>query len=105
MIRCLLNAGPTCFAPSGLPLLLHLFPGLAPWAFLRRPFGAGFTTETNHAPFVTVPNYRSESCILTPPKVPKKNFELRPSESGSEDREPYPAARACAQQVPRREEG
>src|SRR5881409_508021 len=29
-----------CFAPSGLPLLMLSFPGLAPWAFLSRPFGA-----------------------------------------------------------------
>src|SRR5438128_4018323 len=33
--------------PSGLPLLLSLFPGLAPWAFLSRPCGASFAPETS----------------------------------------------------------
>jgi len=28
-------------------LLLCLFPGLAPWAFLSRPFGASFAPETS----------------------------------------------------------
>ena len=36
-----------CFALSGLRRLPYLFPGLAPWAFLRRPFGASFVTETS----------------------------------------------------------
>src|SRR5438128_12169636 len=41
------------YTDTELPLLLCLFPGLAPWAFLSRPFGAGFAPETNqvlHAP-------------------------------------------------------
>src|SRR5437667_10772592 len=41
------SIGTNSFALSGLPLLLYLFPGLAPWAFLNRPVGAGFATETN----------------------------------------------------------
>jgi len=39
VIRRLFGAGTNCIAPSGLPLLLCLFPGLAPWAFLSRPAG------------------------------------------------------------------
>src|SRR5437773_1623997 len=31
-----------CAALSGLPAMVTLNPGLAPWAFLRRPFGACF---------------------------------------------------------------
>jgi len=30
-------------------LLLSLFPGLAPWAFLSRPCGASFAPETSSA--------------------------------------------------------
>src|SRR5438552_5086530 len=37
VIRRLFGTGTNCIAPSGLPLLLCLFPGLAPWAFLSRP--------------------------------------------------------------------
>src|SRR6266496_2797929 len=47
MIRGLLYAGPNCFALSGLPLFPYSIPGLAPWAFLSRPFGAGIEPETN----------------------------------------------------------
>ena len=36
----LFKTGTNCFAFSGLPLLLYVFPGLTPWAVLRRPFGA-----------------------------------------------------------------
>src|SRR5881409_3503200 len=39
VIRHLSNTGTNCIAPSGLLLLLCLFPGLAPWAFLSRPSG------------------------------------------------------------------
>src|SRR5437879_10434908 len=46
VIRRLFGTGTNCIAPSGLPLLLCLFPGLAPWAFLSRPFGASFAPET-----------------------------------------------------------
>src|SRR2546422_226930 len=35
----LFNIDANCFSPSGLPLLLHFFPGLAPWAFPSRPLG------------------------------------------------------------------
>src|SRR5436189_3112857 len=35
VIRRLFGTGTNCIAPSGLPFLLCLFPGLAPWAFLR----------------------------------------------------------------------
>src|SRR6059036_2024170 len=42
----LFNTGTNCFAPSGLPLLLCLFPGLAPWVFLSRALGASFAPET-----------------------------------------------------------
>src|SRR5881397_2177258 len=44
-----LGTGTNCIAPSGLPLLLCLFPGLAPWAFLSRPCGASFAPETSSA--------------------------------------------------------
>src|SRR6266516_3028460 len=47
VIRRLFGAGTNCIAPSGLPLLLCLFPGLAPWAFLSRPCGASFAPESN----------------------------------------------------------
>src|SRR5438552_16141873 len=47
VIRRLFGTGTNCIAPSGLPLLLCLFPGLAPWAFLSRPCGASFAPETN----------------------------------------------------------
>src|SRR5881397_1927514 len=47
VIRHLFGTGTNCIAPSELPLLLCLFPGLAPWAFLSRPFGAGFAPETS----------------------------------------------------------
>src|SRR5881397_451228 len=43
----LFGTGTNCIAPSGLPLLLCLFPGLAPWAFLSRPCGASFAPETS----------------------------------------------------------
>ena len=43
----LFNTGTNCFAPSGLPLLLCLFPGLAPWVFLSRALGASFAPETS----------------------------------------------------------
>src|SRR5436309_14781011 len=46
VIRRLFGTGTNCIAPSGLPLLLCLFPGLAPWAFLSRPCGASFAPET-----------------------------------------------------------
>src|SRR5437660_4418492 len=46
VIRRLFGTGTNCIAPSGLPLLLSLFPGLAPWAFLSRPCGASFAPET-----------------------------------------------------------
>src|SRR6266704_1956347 len=46
VIRHLFGTGTNCIAPSGLPLLLCLSPGLAPWAFLSRPCGASFATET-----------------------------------------------------------
>src|SRR5438477_11974543 len=46
VIRRLFGTGTNCIAPSGLPLLLCLSPGLAPWAFLSRPCGASFATET-----------------------------------------------------------
>src|SRR6266487_695585 len=42
----LFGTGTNSIAPSGLPLLLCLFPGLAPWAFLSRPCGASFAPET-----------------------------------------------------------
>src|SRR5881409_3335282 len=42
----LFGTGTNCIAPLGLPLLLCLFPGLAPWAFLSRPCGASFAPET-----------------------------------------------------------
>src|SRR5688500_18061672 len=41
------SSRPNCFAPAGLHCLLCLFPRLAPWAFLLRPFGASFATETS----------------------------------------------------------
>src|SRR5213594_3475959 len=44
-----LNTGTNCFPLSGLPLLLYFFPGLTPWAFLSRPFGASFAAETSQA--------------------------------------------------------
>src|SRR5437773_11572442 len=47
VIRRLFGTGTICIAPSGLPLLLCLFPGLAPWAFLSRPCGASFAPETS----------------------------------------------------------
>src|SRR6059036_2607361 len=46
VIRHLFGTGTNCIAPSGLPLLLCLSPGLAPWAFLSRPCGASFATGT-----------------------------------------------------------
>src|SRR5437773_11305458 len=46
VIRHVFGTGTHCIAPSGLPLLLSLFPGLAPWAFLSRPCGASFAPET-----------------------------------------------------------
>src|SRR5438093_12064960 len=49
VIRRLFGTGTNCIAPSGLPLLLCLFPGLAPWAFLSRPCGASFAPETRIA--------------------------------------------------------
>src|SRR5439155_26940746 len=48
VIRRLFGSGTNCIAPSGLPLLLCLFPGLAPWAFLSRPCGASFAPETSY---------------------------------------------------------
>src|SRR5947199_5865231 len=48
--RHVFGTGTHCIAPSGLPLLLSLFPGLAPWAFLRRPGGASFAPETSYFP-------------------------------------------------------
>src|SRR5207245_3247309 len=45
----LFGTGTNCIAPSGLPLLLCLFPGLAPWAFLSRPCGASFAPETSYS--------------------------------------------------------
>src|SRR5881397_4267106 len=51
----LFGTGTNCIAPSGLPLLLCLFPGLAPWAFLSRPCGASFAPETSLASISTVP--------------------------------------------------
>ena len=50
VIRRLFGTGTNCIAPSGLPLLLSLFPGLAPWAFLSRPCGASFAPETSLVP-------------------------------------------------------
>src|SRR5436190_12297535 len=47
VIRRLFGTETNCIAPSGLPLLLCLFPGLAPWAFLSRPCGASFAPETS----------------------------------------------------------
>src|SRR5437762_10447176 len=47
VIRRLFGTGTNCIAPSGLPLLLCFFPGLAPWAFLSRPCGASFAPETS----------------------------------------------------------
>src|SRR6059058_826033 len=47
VIRNLFGTGTNCIAPAGLPLLLCLFPGLAPWAFLSRPCGASFAPETS----------------------------------------------------------
>src|SRR2546422_9404006 len=49
VIRRLFGSGTNCIAPSGLPLLLCLFPGLAPWAFLSRPCGVSFAPETSSA--------------------------------------------------------
>src|SRR5438094_5895849 len=46
VIRHVFGTGTHCIAPSGLPLLLSLFPGLAPWAFLSRPCGASLTLTT-----------------------------------------------------------
>src|SRR5436309_10382184 len=46
VMRRLFGTGTNCIAPSGLPLLLCLFPGLAPWAFLSRPCGASSAPET-----------------------------------------------------------
>src|SRR5213082_2414196 len=46
VIRNVFVTGTHRIAPSGLPLLLSLFPGLAPWAFLSRPCGASFAPET-----------------------------------------------------------
>src|SRR5437667_425423 len=34
-------------SPFGAPLLLCLFPGLAPWVFLSRALGASFAPETS----------------------------------------------------------
>src|SRR5213078_5085713 len=53
VIRRLFGTGTNCIAPSGLPLLLCLFPGLAPWAFLSRPCGASFAPEIDGSWFVT----------------------------------------------------
>src|SRR5204863_658926 len=47
VIRRLFGTGTNCIAPSGLPLLLCLFPGLASWAFLSCPCGASFAPETS----------------------------------------------------------
>src|SRR5881392_2034274 len=47
VIRHVFGTGTHCIAPSGLPVLLSLFPGLAPWAFLSRPCGASFAPETS----------------------------------------------------------
>ena len=47
VIRHVFGTGTHRIAPSGLPLLLSLFPGLAPWAFLSRPCGASFAPETS----------------------------------------------------------
>src|SRR5205809_912868 len=46
VIRRLFGTGTNCIAPSGLPLLLCFFPGLAPWAFLSRPCGASVASGT-----------------------------------------------------------
>src|SRR5436309_2509928 len=46
IVSRLLNDETNCFALSGHPLLPHLIPGLARWAFVCRPFGATFVTET-----------------------------------------------------------
>src|SRR5436309_3516928 len=58
VIRRLFGTGTNCIAPSGLPLLLCLFPGLAPWAFLSRPCGASFAPETSYS---ERPSYRPVS--------------------------------------------
>src|SRR6266487_6945293 len=51
VIRRLFGTGTNCIAPSGLPLLPCLFPGLAPWAVLLDPFGVlGFAPETSLGP-------------------------------------------------------
>src|SRR6266516_4967478 len=63
VIRRLFGAGTNCIAPSGLPLLLCLFPGLAPWAFLSRPCGASFAPETNYTELFTLGGTNGQICI------------------------------------------
>src|SRR5439155_11015970 len=68
MIRGFLYAGPHCFAPSGLPSLPYSIPGLAPWAFLSRPFGASFARIANRAS-AKVTNDKCLASISTVPEV------------------------------------
>src|SRR6266516_5522885 len=68
----LFNTGTNCIAPSGLPLLLCLFPGLAPWVFLSRPCGASFAPETNYTELFTLGGTNGQICITVdglPPPV------------------------------------
>src|SRR5437667_9812591 len=82
VIRRLFGTGTNCIAPSGLPLLLCLFPGLAPWAFLSRPCGASFAPETRLASISTVPEVltlRKEDRTATL-RIPQSALEIASTE-------------------------
>src|SRR2546428_14032006 len=72
VIRRLFGTGTNCIAPSGLPLLLCLFPGLAPWAFLSRPCGASFAPETSLGPLGGHEVHKSvKFCIMAGAAMPR----------------------------------
>src|SRR5438094_7607909 len=91
VIRRLFGTGTNCIAPSGLPLLLCLFPGLAPWAFLSRPCGASFAPETRlPLRYLECGSFLPLSCVWkcsivlkaqaslrTPRKAAKRNLVVR----------------------------
>ena len=59
-----LGTGPLCAALSGLLAILTVNPGLTPWAFLSRPFGANIVQETIKVPFVTVKVLHANNRVL-----------------------------------------
>src|SRR5207249_4115830 len=78
VIRNLFGTGTNCIAPSGLPLLLCLFPGLAPWAFLSRPCGASFAPETS---LVSVAKPRTPKGSSRTAQGASPGFKVRIAES------------------------